>query len=288
MKSVYKIGKVKWDKNDLRKSLKQFEVLFKKRPWKNNTGGMQASHMFASWFVMKKLQPAYVIESGVWRGQTTWLIEKTLPDAKIISLDPNLKKNRYVSKNSIYLRKDFDFINWKNVPREKTLIIIDDHQNALERIKKAMEFGFIHLVFDDNCAPIFVKGSGFGDFYSCKKIFCEAGHFPDYTFLLKIKKILWTIKYTKSIRLLRKCFQDFKSIPANIKDKDYLKKIIDIYYEFPPIFNPYYSNEKMRNCFRQDSLLGNKDMKTFKEFYNYKEGYFGICYIKLKDDFGSE
>ena len=38
------------------------------------------------------------IESGVFKGQTSWLIEKVLPNSKILSIDPDLSNREYISK----------------------------------------------------------------------------------------------------------------------------------------------------------------------------------------------
>jgi len=42
--------------------------------------------MFASWFMARQLDPEVIIESGVWRGQGTWLLEQACPRAQIISM----------------------------------------------------------------------------------------------------------------------------------------------------------------------------------------------------------
>ena len=51
-----------------------------------NNGGMHLSDMFSFYFLLKTLRPSVVVESGVWRGQSTHLIRKTLGDNCIIYL----------------------------------------------------------------------------------------------------------------------------------------------------------------------------------------------------------
>ena len=53
--------------------------------------------MFATFFILKKLNPSFVIESGVFRGQSTWLIENALPNSEILSIDIDLSKRKYIS-----------------------------------------------------------------------------------------------------------------------------------------------------------------------------------------------
>ena len=71
--------------------------------------------MFSFFFLLKKLKPELIIESGVYKGQSTWLIENTLPNSEIISLDIDLNKREFISKKALYSNKDFRFHNFYNL-----------------------------------------------------------------------------------------------------------------------------------------------------------------------------
>ena len=75
-----------------------------------------------------------VIESGVFKGQSTWLIEKTLPNCKILSIDIDLSKREYISKRAEYSNIDFKDQDFSNIP-DDTLVFFDDHVNHLERLQ---------------------------------------------------------------------------------------------------------------------------------------------------------
>lgn len=136
---------------ELISSLDEFAALYKERPIDDNTGGMKAPQMFAAWFMAKKLQPKFIIESGVWLGQGTWFFEKASPDAQIICIDPNLSRISYKSSRAKYTEADFSKISWKDhIDCKDTLCFFDDHQNAVERLKVAAPQGFQHLMFEDN------------------------------------------------------------------------------------------------------------------------------------------
>ena len=85
-----KLKKPIWYNKNLDYELNNFVKLYSERPIKNNIHGIRINHAFAIYFILKKIQPEFVIESGIYRGQSTWLIEKTLPKAKILSIDLNL------------------------------------------------------------------------------------------------------------------------------------------------------------------------------------------------------
>ena len=86
-----------------------------------NNGGMSINDMFSFYFLLKKIMPKIIIESGIWNGLSTKLIRKTLGDSVIIiCLDPRdipeygFKDN---NKNTYYFTgKHFiDFNNFKRV-----------------------------------------------------------------------------------------------------------------------------------------------------------------------------
>ena len=168
------IGSVSWNNQDILDNLQKFSELYKTRPLKDNHGGMLSPHMFYTWFLAKQGNYDNVIESGIWKGQSTWLFEKALPKADIYSIDIHLEFRKYISKNVIYFNKDFQTIDWNNLDKSKTLCFFDDHQDALPRIKYAKKHGFKFLVFEDNY-PI-----GQGDCISLKQLLEKGGKEAEY------------------------------------------------------------------------------------------------------------
>ena len=150
-----------WTENEIKIHINDFCEIYKNRPIKNNKGGMLFSHMFAFYFILKKLNPELVIESGVFKGQSTWLIEQTLPNSKIISIDKDLSQREYISKKANYSNIDFRFHNFSKIP-ENTLVFFDDHVNHIERLKESNYFKIKNIVFEDNYP------SYKGDFHTIK------------------------------------------------------------------------------------------------------------------------
>lgn len=146
---VESIGTVSWNNNQLRDHLLEFSELYKKRPIKDNSGGMNSAHMFYCWFITKQLNPKFIIESGIWKGQSTWLFEQAAPHAQIISIDPNLKIRKYISKKVKYYSKDFNTIDWSKIDKKRTLCFFDDHQGS-QRINECLKLDFKHILYEDN------------------------------------------------------------------------------------------------------------------------------------------
>ena len=149
-RGVKKIGTFDWTYDDFRQMLKEFAILYSQRPIENNKGGMNSSHMFYCWFVAKKLNPEFIIESGVWKGQSTWLFETAAPQAKIISIDPHLEFREYISEKVQYRTEDFSSTtDWGDVIKTRTLVFFDDHY-GVDRIKQCSKLGFKHILYEDN------------------------------------------------------------------------------------------------------------------------------------------
>ncbi|HEY3498487.1 MAG TPA: hypothetical protein VGK73_27540 [Polyangiaceae bacterium] len=156
------IGEARFSRAAMRAAIPEFLELHARRPIAHNEGGMRAPHLFAAWFMVKNLRPTHIVESGVFKGQGTWLLEHAAPEAELFCIDPNPSTITYRSPRATYSTADFGTRDW-NLPRETTLLFFDDHQNALERVRQAHALGFSELIFEDNY-PI-----GQGDCYSLKK-----------------------------------------------------------------------------------------------------------------------
>ena len=128
-----------FSKSHLKKNFSKFLTFYKNRPIKNNQSGMKIDHCYALFILLKKIKPKFVIESGVWKGQTTWLIKNVLKNSKIFSIDIDLSQRDLIYKNVKYLEKDITKYNWSKLDKNKTLIIFDDHvcfSKKLNFIKK--------------------------------------------------------------------------------------------------------------------------------------------------------
>jgi hypothetical protein len=234
MSEIKTIGDVPWSRDDIRASLDEFEALYDKRPIRDNTGGMKAPHMFAVWFMARKLAPETIVESGIWRGQSTWLLEQACPDARIISIDLDLSLRQYISDRAQYSDVDFSAHDWTGIDPDKTLVFFDDHQNAYTRVQQCWWFGFRHVIFEDNYPP------SQGDCYSCKKAFSGAGFQPAPGDTPRRKarltdRIRYKIASVCGVTWIQMIPQYSRvTIPPNQHDAKYLAAHLQTYYEFPP------------------------------------------------------
>jgi hypothetical protein len=219
--SLTSIGDAPFSREQMLDSLEEFSALYAERPIKDNAGGMKSPHLFLAWFALRALKPLAVIESGVWLGQGTWFFERACPDAELFCIDLDLSRILYRSKRARYLDRDFSALDWTDLPARETVLFFDDHQNAVERVKTAMWFGFSHILFEDNY-PV-----SQGDCYSLKKAFAHAGFTPlpkPQTLKSRIRESIVGRQETQG------------AVEPNEVDAKYLRKNLEVYAELPPVF----------------------------------------------------
>ena len=238
----FKKNPPKWEEKELLEEIKIFEELYKDRPIKNNIHGMRFQHMFATYFILKKINPSLVIESGVFKGQSTWLIEKALPNSEILSIDINLTQREYISNKAEYSDIDFKNQDFSNIPKN-TLVFFDDHINHYERLQQAKFFNIKHIILEDNYPP------EKGDFYSINHSYAKKGFNHNFTKLSLIKTFLiFSSEILKKFFLKKYTFQ-FEKIKFRVRDYPYnandfknIEKNIKIYFEFPKLSDVISSN----------------------------------------------
>lgn len=150
------VGRLSWTQDELLSSLDQFQEVYARRPLLDNFGGMTSTHMFYTWFVIRKLKPKYIVESGVWYGLGTWLLKEASPGSKVYSLDVDFSHLKVRLSGVTYIGCDFTLSDWNTLipiaDHEDTVLFFDDHQNAIKRISHIVErqYGFKTMMFEDN------------------------------------------------------------------------------------------------------------------------------------------
>lgn len=240
--------------NDQKLYLDEFLDLYNKRPITDNTGGMKSAHMFNAWYVIKKLKPKYIIESGVWKGQGTWFFEKASPDSELICIDPIPQNRQITIPKAQYINHDFTNIDWiKSIDTSQSFVFFDDHQSCIERIKHCVSQKFVHIMFEDNYPW------DQGDCYSPKKILSQKTYVID-----KAGDKSW-------------------HEPSAV-DLETLQSSIDIYQEMPPIFiekTTRWGCDWTNKYDTPSPILDSISKNKYQTFYDERLDYTWICYLKL-------
>ena len=230
----------------IKNKMDDFLNIYKNRPIQNNHGGGLAVNLFDVYCAFTYVKPKYIIESGIFQGQGTWLLEQILPNSKIVSIDPFLEQRKYISNKVKYTTTDFLNFTNDNISKERakeTIIYFDDHQDQYKRLMHAYNLGFKHLLFDDNY-PEF-RGKRHLTLQACLNNKADPGFY----------------------------------IPPNAKED--LFKAIKTYHIFKPIFKWTEPITMEVSYIEQEPLFIEYDEK-YKIFYDSMHNYRWSTYVELK------
>ena len=129
---------------------REFLEIYPGRPVEKNVGGMDIYPLFWLFAVARWLNPRLIVESGVWRGQSSWMLRKACPQAEFHAFDINLKNLVYKDRTITYHENDWTKTTLNNPKPGEGLIIFDDHINQSRRLREAYDRGFKWAIFDDN------------------------------------------------------------------------------------------------------------------------------------------
>lgn len=246
---ITSLGAVPWTRNDVAGDLDTFLPLFDRRPIRENQGGMRSVGLFNVWFLLNRLRPKSVLESGIWKGQSTWLIEETLPGADIVSIDINLPIREYISRRARYsdtdfLRIDMNALGWKS---EGSLAFFDDHQDVIPRLRRCQALGIRHIILDDN----------YPEFLGARHVSAAA--------VLNDRNPDGTVRYAA--------------------ERQWLLENTEAYYLCMPIFDYLEPLTMEKSYIKEPSLLGRFDASRHARYETYFRDlpeYRWTTYLKLK------
>ncbi|GFP90416.1 hypothetical protein PHJA_001185500 [Phtheirospermum japonicum] len=159
---------VEWTSKDLLKGLEEFVPIYEARPIKNNMYGMGFDHSFGLWFITRWLNPDLMIESGAFKGHSTWVLRQAMPDTPIVSITPR-HPEKYLKKGARLCRRELHLLCWKGFCGFRKHgfgeeLLGNTGLKIEVGLRQALKAGFKHLVFEDN------YDTGTGDHYSFRQI----------------------------------------------------------------------------------------------------------------------
>ncbi|KAK4269345.1 hypothetical protein QN277_022514 [Acacia crassicarpa] len=281
---------VEWTSKDLLKGLEEFVPIYETRPIKNNLHGMGFDHSFGLWFIARWLKPDLMIESGAFKGHSTWVLRQAVPDTPIISLSPRhpdkyLKKGpAYVDGNCTYFTgKDFvDFgsVNWPKEMKKRgitdlsrVLVFFDDHQNELKRVKQSLKAGFQHLVFEDNydtgtgdhyslrqiCDQFYIRGGGHSCFRDSDEARMRSRNKKFWEKAVDIEELCGPGETWWGVRgYMRDNFNHSNrriSYSVHFQNSRFVESVLDVYWELPPVAGPSLTHQSRYDPARTSSPI---------------------------------
>ena len=111
-------------------------------------GGFNAAMLL--WAICRLIEPRLVIESGVFRGFSTWVLRQGSPDARQFAFDVSFAELHHRLDPVTYIEADWLTADLSAPNGESALIYFDDHVDQWRRVREAHARGFRWLIFDDS------------------------------------------------------------------------------------------------------------------------------------------
>lgn len=145
---------------DVLEQVRTFWSLIPTAPVRQRRGGSGFNGALQLYVAMRALRPDFVIESGVFRGLTTWVIRQACPGAAIFCHDPDLSGLQYRDARARYSSADWSSADWSAVDPSRTVAFFDDHVAQGRRVVEAHARGLTRLLFDDDAAAHRIHAHG--------------------------------------------------------------------------------------------------------------------------------
>ena len=121
-------------------------------------GGWSAAMLL--WAIARALKPELIVESGVYRGFTTWVLRQACPHARQYACDISFAERRRLEPGVIYHESDWMELTLDCTAQNAELIYFDDHVDQWRRIREASARGFRYLIFDDSLPSTALHSDG--------------------------------------------------------------------------------------------------------------------------------
>ena len=127
--------KLNYNKNNIEKYIDEYCEVFSKTPIKDMNSGFGFNEGLFLFCIIKIIKPTLVIESGIMKGFTTYIIDSaTEVDSIINCYDINFDNIEYRSKKAKYFNNDINQ-NPPNLKNHRVLAFWDDHTSQLDRLE---------------------------------------------------------------------------------------------------------------------------------------------------------
>lgn len=159
--------------SEIEESCWNFDIAFSEAPITNLQGGFGYNNSLILFATVSAIKPKTVIESGVWRGFTTYIIDRAnVHLERLLCFDINLSLTTYRSPKALYFECDLtsDHHGFDAVEQVE-LALYDDHTSHLDRLKFSIDRGIKYSICDDDLSWLSIHTDGWPPIPTANMIF---------------------------------------------------------------------------------------------------------------------
>lgn len=151
----------------------EYDKVFFSWPYQNLEGGFGYNNGLFLFAFVRFVNPEVVIESGCWRGLTTYLLDAaSSPHARLYCFDINLSLLKYRSPKAEYHQHDIEN-HALDIRQRRTVAFFDDHVSHLKRLRFSERHGIRFSVFDDDVSYLSLHSDGWPPLPTISMLFDE-------------------------------------------------------------------------------------------------------------------
>ncbi len=158
-------------KEEINKYVDKYCDIFQSSPVKDLGSGFGFNEGLFLYCIIRVVNPNLIIESGIMKGFTTYLIDAASSDnCKLKCYDISFENIQYKSKKAEYFNHDIN----KNPPdlkNKKVLAFWDDHTSQLDRLKFSIKNKIKFNLFDDDLSFLNIHSDGWPPIPSISMLF---------------------------------------------------------------------------------------------------------------------
>ena len=140
--------------NKIIKIINEHDIIFyRKNPIHYNNGGTGYNNRLFFYTFLKTIKKCkLVIESGVWKGYMSYVIDQIFNNSSKLKFDISFNKLIYKSPKSKYIEDDINTFNFQKFKNSlpNSIAFFDDHCSQLDRFLKCHNLKIPNMVFDDD------------------------------------------------------------------------------------------------------------------------------------------
>jgi hypothetical protein len=144
---------------EIEKNIIEYDAVFKAWPYKDLSGGMGYNNGLFVFCFARSIYAEEILESGIWRGYTTYILKNSICSAKHYCFDINLTKVLWKSESAEYFENDINQVSL-SFSSDNRLALFDDHVSQYDRLLYANKNNFKYLIFDDDVSHFSLHSDG--------------------------------------------------------------------------------------------------------------------------------
>ena len=138
--------------DQLLSDIEEYDRLFRDFSTASINGGMGYNNGLMVFCFSRSVDCKFIIESGIWRGFTTYLLDAgSSNDAQIHCFDINLSNVKWKSRKAKYYECDLSEKEL-DLPAQGSLAFFDDHVSQFDRLNYCLRNNISNIILDDDVA----------------------------------------------------------------------------------------------------------------------------------------